>query len=233
MSIRINTIYIITNIINKKIYIGQTWQTVKRRFFNHCCPSSIACNYLHKAIKKYGRKNFVVEAICCSRTQNDADFLETFFINEYNSLNNKIGYNLKSGGSGGIPSLETRKKMSKSGKGRIPWNKGKTGVISEEHKRKISEGTKGKIVIHSEETKKKIGMASSGRNKMSNEKENNIINFYLEGKKYIEISKDFDTCNSAIFQVLKRNNIKKNRGKGKSIKKRIRGTRPTKYIKGI
>ena len=42
---------------------------------------------------------------------------------------------------GRIFSEETRQKISEAGKGRIPWNKGKTGyhIHSEESKNKISE----------------------------------------------------------------------------------------------
>ena len=43
----------------------------------------------------------------------------------------------------------------------VPWNKGKTGVYSEETRRKISEGNKGKK--HSEETLKKMSEDRSGK----------------------------------------------------------------------
>ena len=45
-------------------------------------------------------------------------------------------------------SIETREKISKAGKGRIPWNKGKSGLsrgpMSDEHKVNISKSLKGK-----------------------------------------------------------------------------------------
>jgi hypothetical protein len=45
-------------------------------------------------------------------------------------------------------SIETREKISKAGKGRIPWNKGKSGLsrgpISDEHKLNISKSLKNK-----------------------------------------------------------------------------------------
>ena len=37
---------------------------------------------------------------------------------------------------------EARQKISESGKGRIPWNKGKTGIYSDETRRKMSEAHK-------------------------------------------------------------------------------------------
>jgi len=44
-----------------------------------------------------------------------------------------------------IVTEETRRKISKTLKGRIPWNKGKTGIYSEETIRNISETQKGRI----------------------------------------------------------------------------------------
>ena len=48
-------------------------------------------------------------------------------------------------------------------KGRIPWNKGKTGIYSEETKRKMGESNKGKIRMFSEEHRKKLSEVLKGR----------------------------------------------------------------------
>ena len=53
-------------------------------------------------------------------------------------------------------------------KGHKPWNKGKTGVYSEEWKRKMSKAKKGKKnpnygKHHSEETKRKMSESVKGR----------------------------------------------------------------------
>ena len=49
-------------------------------------------------------------------------------------------------------SIETREKISKAGKGRIPWNKGKSGLsrgpMSDEHKLNISKSLKNKKKPH-------------------------------------------------------------------------------------
>jgi 5-methylcytosine-specific restriction endonuclease McrA len=55
--------------------------------------------------------------------------------------------------------LEVRKKISNSLKGIIPWNKDKK--LSEEHRKKISNGQIGRIF--SEETRRKISEARKGR----------------------------------------------------------------------
>lgn len=81
--------------------------------------------------------------------------------------------------------VEARRKMGLASKGRVPWNKGKKGIYSEETLKKISESTKkamnnedvkNKLISshiglntwmlgkhHSEETKKKMSVAQLGR----------------------------------------------------------------------
>ena len=65
-------------------------------------------------------------------------------------------------------SEKTKRKMSKSFKGRIPWNKGKKGVqiCSEETRKKMGNAQRGKIT--SEETKRKLSEGKRGDEKGSN-----------------------------------------------------------------
>ncbi len=58
-------------------------------------------------------------------------------------------------------SEEARKKISESCKGKTPWNKGKTGIYSEETLRKNSESNKGKK--RSKETRKKMRLSTIKR----------------------------------------------------------------------
>lgn len=91
-------IYKITNNVNGKVYIGQTIQTIKERFYQHCatkCSDSVLNMAIHRAIKKYGKSNFTIEVI----EEVDKDSLndrEKFWIEYYNSYNN--GYNSTRGG---------------------------------------------------------------------------------------------------------------------------------------
>lgn len=95
-------IYKITNNVNGKVYIGQTIQTIKERFYQHCatkCSDSVLNMAIHKAIKKYGKSNFTIEVI----EEVDKDSLndrEKFWIEYYNSYNN--GYNSTRGGQDGF-----------------------------------------------------------------------------------------------------------------------------------
>jgi len=58
---------------------------------------------------------------------------------------------------------ESKKKMSMAHKGQIPWNKGKTGIYSKEHREKISEFLRKRI--YTEETKRKMSEAHLGMKK--------------------------------------------------------------------
>lgn len=92
-------LYKITNLINGKIYIGYTKQTLKKRFKQHCQPSS-QCVLLCKAIQKYGRQNFIIEDIGSARNEAGALDAEIQLIAQYQSYNDNIGYNLTLGGKG-------------------------------------------------------------------------------------------------------------------------------------
>lgn len=134
-------IYKITNTINNKIYIGLTNGDLKSRFSQHK-NNFIKNKYpnivLYKAFKKYGINNFnhsvIVEGNFNKKLLNE---LEIHYIQLYNSMNNKIGYNMCKGGGGSTyeRTPEIRKRISNTLLGHS-YNKGI--LKSEEHKKKIS-----------------------------------------------------------------------------------------------
>lgn len=156
-------IYKITNLVNGKLYIGQTWQPLQRRFTQHCSGS--ACIKLRRAIEKYGRENFHIELIDEVDNQSDADHLEDFWIRSYDAIN--VGYNIKEGGSHGRHSAETIKKMSElklnlSDEARKNMSEAHIGyIMPEEQKRKISASNMGHEV--SRETRSKISENQIGK----------------------------------------------------------------------
>lgn len=130
-----NAIYLWTNNITGKQYIGQT-SNLKRRLKYYEKENFKTQRALYAAFKKHGAKNFTFK-ILWSSTIDDFDALNIFerdFIYLFDTMAPN-GYNLKEGGSNGKFSEETKKKMSKSGKGRI---------LSAEHKQRISDSMKGK-----------------------------------------------------------------------------------------
>lgn len=164
-------IYRVTNNINGKTYIGQ------HKYEDDANPMGYykgSGKTLLKAYKKYGQENFTIEVLY-KRIQykETADSMEIWMIEKERKSNVNGCYNICKGGSGIC--------------GLAPWNKGKTGVYSdeviernrqthlgkhhsEESRKKISEGTKGHIVWNkgkkcgprSEETRLKISAAHQG-----------------------------------------------------------------------
>jgi hypothetical protein len=105
-------VYKITNIINGKIYIGQTKTHyitgkeygIERRFKQHCknvnFSGMTSCNRLICAIKSYGPENFKIEEILrCNEDEIDEKEIEE--IEKHQSRNMEIGYNVAIGGKGG------------------------------------------------------------------------------------------------------------------------------------
>ena len=103
-------IYKITNKINQKIYIGQTWRTIKARFAQHKCSKSNM--HLYNAFNKYGKDNFSIELFGQCYDQETADFIESALIEFYNSTNRNIGYNIREGGDNSKRSSESKLRMS-------------------------------------------------------------------------------------------------------------------------
>lgn len=156
-------IYKITNIINNKIYIGQTTQSLNERWKRHNWECTIKRNAMAitSAISKYGRDKFTIEEIDKANTLEELNEKEIFYISKYNSISPN-GYNISPGGGNLIMSKETRLKISKSHKDR--WDKGFR--ISEETRSKLSESHKG--WVPSEETREKWRKAFSGKRPSEN-----------------------------------------------------------------
>ena len=109
-------IYGIINLINNKIYIGQTKQGYIRRFKQHLTPKD-GSPALRNAINKYGKENFRCELLDIAITQEEANKKEQMWIKCIGSYKKKDGYNLSMGGVIGFFNLETLEKMSESKKG--------------------------------------------------------------------------------------------------------------------
>lgn len=86
-------IYKILNLINNKIYIGQSID-VKRRFNRHINDALKGIEYpLYNDIRLYGAKNFIIDIIDEASNQEELNYKESYWINFYNSINPDIGYN--------------------------------------------------------------------------------------------------------------------------------------------
>lgn len=112
-------LYLITNKISNKIYIGIT-NDIKRRWGEH--KRSSANPHLRNAIKKYGIENFKFETIAQFKSEDDACNYEIELIAKEKRKNRKNVYNIAEGGTTGRTlSPEDRKILnSRINKARSP-----------------------------------------------------------------------------------------------------------------
>lgn len=164
-------IYRITNLINQKIYIGQTNYPARRwSQHKHAAKTNSQELIVTRAMSKYGFNNFIFEVIATCRTQDDANYAEEIIIKQYDSRNLNKGYNIKPGGDTSSPSDETRKKISEGRKRFFKDNFGSNkGVpLTEEHRKNISKASFGKPGTNkgkkfSDEWRQKIAIANTGK----------------------------------------------------------------------
>lgn len=103
-------IYKITNLINKKVYIGQS-TNIERRWNEHrkrIDDPKMKHYPLYRAFKKYGIDNFSFEVVekCNTKELNE---LEKFYIQQYNCVV-PLGYNCTLGGETSVPITLTQEK---------------------------------------------------------------------------------------------------------------------------
>jgi group I intron endonuclease len=118
-------IYKVTNLVNGKVYIGQTVREFEIRKTQHIYDtiSNKDNSIFHKALLKYGQDKFQWEIIDNAETEEELNKKEIYWINFYNSYiraKNSNGYNMTIGGegmSGYKHSDESKEKISKVKKG--------------------------------------------------------------------------------------------------------------------
>jgi len=143
-------VYITTNMINGKRYIGQH---KFKKDWKYYLGSGVI---IKRAIKKYGRENFVRDIVALTYTKEELNHLEEEFIKNYNAVYDDNYYNISSASMGGNGTMDgkteeeikiIRHKMSESHKKYTQENsywfgKNKT----DETKDKISNSLKGRFV---------------------------------------------------------------------------------------
>lgn len=88
-------IYITTNIVNGKRYIGQTsFKRGEKKNARYLGSGK----YLHEAIRKYGRENFTREILFVADSLDNLNWAERHFIQEFNAVKSREFYNVSPGG---------------------------------------------------------------------------------------------------------------------------------------
>jgi group I intron endonuclease len=136
-------IYIIYNLINDKVYIGQTINLIEKRFRGHVKASrGIGNTSLSFAIRKHGIKNFDIMILHECDNQLQLNALERYYIRKFKSNKRKFGYNMTDGGESGYKAnpdfieknrqKQIGKKHSEETKIKIRENSGRINPIRED-----------------------------------------------------------------------------------------------------
>jgi len=171
-------IYVLTNTINNKQYVGKSKETAQKRFRQHVRESRKGSECaIHRAIRKYGSEMFLVETVDAATTKAELSDKEREWIAKLGTQGK--GYNMMPGGEGHghAHSEETKVKIRAKQIERFkdPLERvkaagyGRLAVLSDkgmERKRAIMKGNShavGMTYTHTDAAKEAIGRAHTGK----------------------------------------------------------------------
>lgn len=179
-------LYVHTNKVNGKRYVGITSTTMAKRCHRGegYKPPVDGSSPFYNAIQKYGWDNFRHEVLFENLTREEACNLERLMIKKLEShVSTGKGYNITWGGegtNGRVVTQETRDKISKANKGK---------KHTDEARAKMSERSKGRR--HSFESRVKVGVKAYIRNnpEVSPEDAWDIVKENIERKERDKVEK--------------------------------------------
>lgn len=191
----IGYIYKVTNRINGKIYIGQTIQSIKDRWYRHCGKSGISeaemRMHLKRAILKYGKENFDVE-ILEECLQEDLNEREKYYIRYFNSYND--GYNSTEGGQLGFKTYSTDEEKDIQ---IIEWYEAGFSLRTVAKEFNIDKATvKGILIRHN------VGLREARTYKLTSQDRKNIMDDVNKGISRKEIMNKYNISKSYLSQLI-------------------------------
>lgn len=214
-------VYLITNLTNGKIYVGQTTQPLRIRWWQHIYYAKAGKKMvLFDAIRKYGETSFSIKEIDRAASLQELNELEIFHIEHLRANVQGVGYNSTSGGAGTTPlSQETREKMGKAIRSRFVTAETRAKISASSKGKKLSTECKAKLSARcghplspehaakfvmsqlgkrlSLETKKKISQ-NSGTRKLAPDQ---VRAIRLDPRTHREISLDYAVCRTTITAI--------------------------------
>jgi group I intron endonuclease len=217
-------IYLVTNLVNGKKYVGQTVQKFEKRKYAHeYVASKKPKGEFERAIREHGKENFWWTILCECSCSKELCEIETKFITELNSSIDKNGYNII---INGVPADAYRDKLSGENNGRYgdhrTWEELHGKEKSDKMKREKSELQK--TPEHQERLKNLMKSRLKSWNPMNNQKSreklsktrmggNNpnahwhyIIEFYnrkFEGNSLSELCRVYNLNRNVIINFIK------------------------------
>lgn len=149
-------VYLLTNLVNNKIYIGSTGDSFKTRWKRHHQKLKSGTHnnvYLQNAYNKYGDDNFEFSILEITDTRDIALDREQFYLDFYKSYDKVIGYNIEIKVDKSEISEETKSKISNTLKEK--YNSGEL-VATKDTANHIAGWNKGLKCKNISETKRKI-----------------------------------------------------------------------------
>jgi group I intron endonuclease len=180
-------VYLVTNRVNGKRYVGKTVRTLERRWYEHVTHSHGGSEEmtLYQAIRKHGADAFELSVLEECANEEQLDEAERKWIRELGTFRRE--YNMTEGGDGlkGYRHTEeTKRKMSESRKGarnpfygRTDWRR--QGPLSEATKEKLRKAHLG--LKHTEAARAKISEAQYVR-VVQSDRDGNPLATYLSLK---------------------------------------------------
>lgn len=176
------TIYLLTNTLNGKRYVGQTVQSLSTRWREHIRESKYGGTAINRAIRRHGKENFILRELSRVDIASGMDLINKLEAEAIQLWGTQVptGYNLDPGGRGQGPrhpetvrkvsasllghpvSEETRAKLAEASRG----NKYSLGrPVPSERREKISKSLKGRFKdkVFSPETRARISAGLRGR----------------------------------------------------------------------
>lgn len=170
-------IYKIVNLVNGKVYVGQTKERFQRRYWLHQWKlrnGSHDNSYLQRAWDKYGEENFSFEIIEIL-SKEEIDEREKYWIAYHRETTGC--YSIQDGGQpenlGNYVSAESRKRTGELNRQRLLGSK-----LSDSTKKKMSDSRKGKRIYRTND-------------KLTDEQAILIKTLFVEGKKSRDIQKNY------------------------------------------
>lgn len=204
-------IYMATNKVNGKSYVGQTINSLEQRKREHIrhAMNNKDNSYFHNALRKHDAYSFEWGVLDECSTLERLNMLEVFYIGFYDTFGN--GYNLTEGGNNAMCSDETKLILSIANRGKNNPNYGKRGEETSMYGKK-----------HSKETIKRMSASKKGKDnnctgrtpsketlkKISGENNHNACGVVINGRCFLTLisaAKFLGVVQTTIINRIKRN----------------------------